>query len=196
MIRVKQLVALGAMAASASLGIAGSAGAVVVGGSVTPQGGTFTDGQTITVSGGPGTVAASSQVIVSLCANTNSGVAFDPFNDCDFLSAANFADPANADGSFSDFFTIIDPAGFDCTAALPCRLRINTGIFADVGDQAFIPGFVVGAPVVTTTTTAPTTTTTAPDPVVPEVPLNVLIPLGGAAAMGGAYFLVRRGRTA
>ena len=185
MIRIKKLVALGAMAASASLGIAGSAGAVVVGGSVTPQGGTFTDGQTITVSGAPGTVAGNAQVVVSLCANTDSGVAFDPFNDCDFDSALNFADPANADGSFSDFFTIIDPpVKFDCTAALPCRLRINTGVFSGVGDQAFIPGFIVG-------TTAP-----VPDPVIPEVPLNVLIPLGGAAAMGGAYFLVRRGRTA
>jgi hypothetical protein len=36
---------------------------------------------------------------------------------------------------------------------------------------------------------------TGPNPVVPEAPLAILLPLGAMAALGGAYFLVRKGRT-
>ncbi|MFN0025682.1 MAG: hypothetical protein ACKV2O_00660 [Acidimicrobiales bacterium] len=201
--RVRRMVALGAIAAGAALSVGGPAGAVVVGGNVTPQGGTFTDGQVITVAGSAGTVSPSAQLIVSLCRNTNIGVSFDPQADCDFTNSQVFVDPAFSDGSFGDSFAMTDPADFDCTVAAPCRLRVNVGTFFDPSDQAFIPGFVISGPVVTTTTTttaptttAPTTSTTAPDPIIPEAPLNVLIPLGGAAALGGAYFLLRRGRTA
>lgn len=210
--RVTRMVALGAIAAGAALSVAAPAGAVVNIGSVTPQSGTFAEGDVITVSGGPGSVAAGAQPVISFCRGTNVNPAFDPFTDCDFTGSVLTLDAAAADGSFGDSVPILEPSSFDCTVAAPCRLRISTGSFADVSDQAFTPAaFVISGPVSTTTTTAPTTstttpvsttsttigtTTTAPDPIVPEAPLNVLIPLGGAAALGGVYFLLRRGRTA
>jgi hypothetical protein len=201
--RLSRMVALGAIAVGAALSVAAPAGAVVNIGGVTPQSGTFAEGDVITVSGAPGTVAGGAQPVISLCRGTNVNPSFDPFTDCDFTGSVLTLDPAAPDGSFSNAFDILDPASFDCTVATPCRLRINTGTFADVSDQAFTPAaFVITGPVTTTSTpvsttsTSVATTTTAPDPIIPEAPLNVLIPLGGAAAIGGAYFLLRRGRTA
>ena len=40
----------------------------------------------------------------------------------------------------------------------------------------------------------PVTYSTAPDPQVPEVPLNVLLPLSAAALIGGGMFISRRRR--
>jgi hypothetical protein len=57
------------------------------------------------------------------------------------------------------------------------------------GDE-FYPITFTGTPV--TTTTEETTTTIDPGTQVPEVPMNVLLPLGAAAVIGGAVIVSRR----
>lgn len=205
MVKARKMFVAASIAAAATLSLAGVAGAAVDTSKITPTGGTFAPNDTTTVTGTAGAVSANAQVVISLCRNANIGASFNPQNDCDFTSAVNTLDPAGADGSFSDSFTFVVPSawGSACTVSAPCRLRINTGVFNDTADQAFISNFVVQAAptttttqATTTTTTQATTTTTTPEPVVPEVPLNIMIPLGGGAVLSGAYFLVRRGRTA
>jgi hypothetical protein len=211
--RLKRFLGVAGVSAAGMIAFAGAAGAQVSV-SVTPNSG-LTDGQTVTVSG---TLPPNTDFVISQCNDTISGVSFDPIADCDFVSSFTSLDPTGTDGAYSVAFQVWTGTrnGFACDENNPCRIRINSGVFAGITDQAFTPiSFAAGGATTTTTepttttteptttttadpgtttTTAPTTTTTAPDPVIPEAPFAVLLPLGGAAVLGSAYLLVRRGR--
>ena len=202
--RIPRFLAVAGVSAMGVMALAGTAGAA---GTInaTPNTG-LANNQAVTVSG---TLPANSDFVISQCNDTFAGVAFDPIVDCDNVSAVLSLDPTPTGGTYSETFTVWTGVrnGFACDSANPCRLRINTGVFGGQADQAFAtitfaaPTTTTTAPTTTTTaptttTTASTTTTTAPDPVVPEAPYAVLLPLGGAAVLGAAYMLVRRGRAA
>ena len=143
------------------------------------------------------------QLFISQCvdvARQAGGAVFNPQTDCEANTAAPGVDNANASGAINEEFDIVtgivSPTtsggqGFVCNATNPCRIRISAGTFLDTANQAFTPITFLAGTVVTTTTTIPN-----PDPVVPESPLPIMLPIGAAAVLGAGYIMLRKGRNA
>lgn len=113
------------------------------------------------------------------------GVIFTPLSDC---SQATGLNPSTGPtGSGSQVFSVFggdDPneSGWGCgpnTTGLKydtCYVRLATGTASNVASDEFYP----------------ITFNATPDPVVPEVPVNVLLPLSAAAVLGGGYYITRK----
>lgn len=159
-------------------------------------------GETITVNYSNLTIPAgnSNIVIIQQCRKDDAG----PFNqilDCSQYNSINPAYPGTGSATI-DVFGGDEPAltewgcGPNTTPGLPaastCYIRLAPGNANNTaGDEFFPITFTGTAP---TTTEAPTTTVD-PGTNVPEVPMNVLLPLGAAAVIGGTVVVSRR-RTA
>jgi hypothetical protein len=141
------------------------------------------------------------QLFISQCvdvARQAGGAVFNPGTDCEANTAAPGVDNANASGAINENFDIVSGVvspttsggqGFTCDATNPCRIRISAGTFLDTANQAFVPiTFEVGTVVTTTTTVVD------PNPVVPESPLPIMLPIGAAAVLGAGYMMLRKGR--
>ena len=127
--------------------------------------------------------------------NNDQGAAFDPNADCSPFHTL-FVN-GNATGSGQVQLTLkeipddADDNGWTCdrTGAADgtvndsfgrrkysqCQLRINDNTLSSTANVKFIPIAWTGGP----------------DPVVPEAPFSVLLPLGGIAVIGAAYFVLR-----
>ena len=128
-------------------------------------------------------------VFIQECRVSDTDPLFDPINDC---STANEYNPASVNGAGSFSFPLFtgaepingawgcgDPADSAAAGApisATCFIRATPDTDTNVGNDTF-----------QAITFAPT-----PPADVPEVPLNVLLPLGGAAILGGAYFVARK----
>jgi hypothetical protein len=129
--------------------------------------------------------------------NTTNNPNLDITRDCDPLSLnSEFHSDANGAGVIDDFgvFTgkptqpnlpwvcqaASDPVPPGFTAYSTCYIRLTDNQNNNNTDAVFKP-----------ITFKPTTT-----PPVPEAPYTVLLPLGAAAVLGGAYFVVRNRRAA
>src|SRR5262249_2993202 len=129
--------------------------------------------------------------------NTTNNPNLDINRDCDPLSLnAEFTSDGSGAGVIDDFSVFTGkplqpnlprvcqgesdrvPPGFP--AFSPCYIRLTDNQNNNVTDAVFKP-----------ITFKPTTT-----PPVPEAPYTVLLPLGAAAVLGGAYFVVRNRRAA
>jgi hypothetical protein len=188
------------LAAFAVLAISGTAFAAHT---VTPSE-NVTDGQQVTVSvtGLPANATAH----VQQC-NNDTGTDFDPVADCSFNGLRVLLLDASGAGTLTDFVVRQEPIGYadgdvdwkcdptgapdgSVSVAAPagtarvysvCRIRVVEAPFTEQNNQSFQNiSFASG---------------TEPEPVVPEAPLVVLLPLGGIALLGGAYFVLR-GRNA
>lgn len=120
------------------------------------------------------------------------GVVFTPLSDCSQATGHNPS--TGATGSGSDQFTIFsgdDPneSGWSCgpgpTSAHStglvydtCYVRLSTGVQSNVATDEFYP--------------ITFSTAVDPPPDVPEVPLNVLLPISAAAVLGGGYLVTRK----
>lgn len=148
----------------------------------------ITDGEVITVNG---TTSAAATLQISLCTETNAGATFNPVVDC----SADSADPSNISlgGTFSAPYqvnlSLAGPGnvgnGIKCGpqpngTSPKCRLRVqDTTDFLDstpAGNQFVLLDFGTT------------------NPVVPEAPLAVLLPIGALVVLGGGYYMVRRNR--
>jgi hypothetical protein len=120
------------------------------------------------------------------------GVVFTPLSDC---SQATSLNPSTGPtGSGSQAFTLFsgdDPneSGWSCgpgSTSAPstglvydtCYVRLTTGVQSNVATDEFYP--------------VTFSTNVDPEPVVPEVPLSVLLPLSATAVLGGAYAITRK----
>jgi len=113
------------------------------------------------------------------------GVIFTPLSDC---SQATSLNPSTGPtGSGTQVFAMFggdDPneSGWGCgpnTTGIKydtCYVRLVTGVQTNVATDEFYP----------------VTFSTDPEPVVPEVPLNILLPLSAAAVLGGGYYITRK----
>lgn len=82
-----------------------------------------------------------------------------------------------------------DPSTLDGTP--PCTINATTGAINCSTSPSRIPVTFLQLPV--TTTTQPPVTTTTIAPVVPEAPLNILLPIGAATVLGlGTVVAMRR----
>jgi hypothetical protein len=145
-----------------------------------------------------------SNVFIEQCDGSNpSAAGWDPTEHCDLLTSPSpLATNASGGGTFlaSDAnhrfrpFKGASPDGlFNCVAtgesAPPnglqtftnCKIRVSSNNTATTGDQAFL------------TLSLPASGEPPPD--TPEVPFAVALPLG-AAAIGGAFLIIRKRRTA
>ena len=177
-------------------------------------------GETITVSYNNITIPAgnSNVVFIQQCRKDDSGV-FNQLNDCSQATGINPAYPGTGQAAFA-VFGGDDPndTGWGCgpLATVPlatCYIRIAPGSDTNTASDEFYPVTFTAVGETTTTTIAPTTTTIAPTTTtiapttttiasttttvvppndVPEVPMNVLLPLGAAAVLGGSIVVARR----
>jgi hypothetical protein len=197
--KLARLAAAAAIPFLSVIGLAGSAsaaGSVVVSPNPVPAAGALN--AVITGTGWtPG-----DQLFISQCvdvARQAGGAVFNPATDCEANTAAPGVDNANAAGAINENFDIVagvvSPTtsggqGFTCNATNPCRIRISAGTFLDTANQAFAPiTFEAGTGATTTTTTV-----VGPNPVVPESPLPIMLPIGAAAVLGAGYMMLRKGR--
>ena len=149
----------------------------------------LTDGETITITGA--TSALSSALQFSLCNEANAGPAFNPVTDC----SADSADPSNISvgGTFSVAYSLPLSLGGQGTPGngikcgpqpngtnLNCRMRVqDTTDFLDTtaaSNQFVLLSFGTS------------------QPVVPEAPVAVLLPIGALVVLGGGYLMIRRNR--
>lgn len=151
---------------------------------------TGTDGTNLTVNFS-GFNQADGSVFIQQCRKNGNapGVVFDPQLDCNQSLTAN--PPILAGGSGSGTLVVFsgdEPnltdwgCGAGTTAGLPtastCFIRIAPGVATNVTADEFYP----------ITFQAP------PPPVVPEAPLNILLPLSALAVLGGGALVVNRKR--
>jgi hypothetical protein len=149
-------------------------------------------------------MAQNQPVIIEQCNNVNAG--FELLNDCTFLSLILVNGTANGEGNTT--FTVskvqdgwedlsrpwvCDPSGTpDGSGPLDaegrqvfstCRIRVTDESRETTTRQFFLPfQFGQGEP--------------EPEPVVPEAPFAVLLPLGAVAVAGGAFFVLRNRKPA
>ena len=157
-------------------------------------------GETITVNYSGLTIPAgnSNIVIIQQCRKNDAGL-FDQALDCSAFNAINPAVPGTGSATI-DVFGGDDPnlgewgCGSLTSPGVPtastCYIRLAPGNAENTAGDEFFPITFTGTPV--TTTTEETTTTIDPGTQVPEVPMNVLLPLGAAAVIGGAVIISRR----
>ena len=115
------------------------------------------------------------------------GVIFTPLSDCSQATSENpSTGPA---GSGTQVFTMFggdepNEAGWGCgpnTTGIKydtCYVRLVTGVRSNVATDEFYP--------------VTFTAVVDPNPVVSEVPLNILLPLSAAAVLGGGYYITRK----
>jgi hypothetical protein len=161
-------------------------------GSVTPST-NLTDGQSVSVSYSG--MQANGQAFISEC-NNDQGTDFDLFADCSFLSLTQGDIDASGNGS-KNFTVKKNPTeladgdvDWRCDASgtptgqldannirvfSTCRIRVTDGDYGTT-TNAFFRDISFAS---------------APDPVVPEAPLAVLLPLGAVAVAGAAFFVLR-----
>lgn len=182
-------------------GSASAAGSVVVTPNPVPAAGAP---QALVVGSG---LTPGDQIFMSQCVDAPrqaNPASFNPFTDCEAVYATAAIDAVDASGTFTDNFDIytgvVRPTtqggvGFTCDSTKPCRIRLSVGTFAATAGQVFAPlSILVGTPVTTTTAAATTTTVVDPNPVVPESPLPIMLPIGAAAVLGAGYMMLRKGR--
>lgn len=158
-------------------------------------------GETITINYSNLTVPPgnSNVVFIQQCWKNDSGV-FNQILDCSQSTGINPAYPGTGSATF-DVFGGADPnleewgCGPQTPSGIPtastCYIRLAPGNANNTATDEFYPITFNGV-VAPTTTVAETTTTAGPGTEVPEVPLNVLLPLGGLAVIGGAVVVTRR----
>lgn len=200
--RTAMAVAAGSTLLLGALGGTADASATLSKSNLLPQ------GETITINYSNLTIPAgnSNVVFIQQCWKNDSGV-FNQILDCSQSTGINPAYPGTGEASFA-VFGGADPnlEEWGCGSATPagipqvatCYIRLAPGNANNTATDEFYPVTFTGTPATTTTlpgtttTIAATTTTVAPGSEVPEVPMNVLLPLGGAAVLGGAALITRR----
>jgi hypothetical protein len=195
-----KLARLAAAAAIPFLSIVGFAGSASAAASITitPAGPIPTTGATVTVDA-TGFPALESQLNISQCvAPARYAGAFNPNTDCEIGTNQDMFGGTDGAGVAQDTYpvksgvvlaTTAGGQGFLCDATHACQLRVTVGPFPSVATQAFIPlSFAAGTAVTTTTTIVD------PNPVVPESPLPIMLPIGAAAVLGAGYMMLRKGR--
>jgi hypothetical protein len=184
-----RIMRIAAAAGIAAVGVAGFSSAASSAGtvSVTPSTNISTVGTpNVTVSWTG--VNAGQVVFIQQCWKTQSDPTFDPANDC---SSYNELNPkSNNSGAGTQLYTLF-------TGAEPNNGLWGCGNPADsaaLGIPVYATCYVRLAPDTDTNTGLDfdATISFAPPANTPEVPLNVLLPLGGAAVLGGAYMISRK----
>lgn len=118
------------------------------------------------------------------------GVVFTPLSDCSQATYSNPSTGPTGSGSAQfELFSGDDPneSGWSCgpgSTSAPstglvystCYVRLSTGVQSNVATDEFYP------------------VTFSSNPVVPESPLNVLLPLSAVAVLGGGAYLITRNR--
>lgn len=200
--RTAMAVAAGSTLLLGALGGTADAAATLSKSNLLPQGETIT----INYSGLVVPPGNNNVVFIMQCWKNDSGV-FNPDLDCNQSMGINPAVPGTGTATF-EVFGGIDPnleewgCGSLTPAGIPkadtCYVRLAPGTASNTATDEFYPVTFTGTPATTTTSSTTTTTigdtTTTVDPgtEVPEVPMNVLLPLGGAAVLGGAVLITRR----
>jgi hypothetical protein len=171
-------------------GLGGVAFAAQAGGSITPNTVPVAAGNhpvTLNWTAGPGEV-----VFINLCwKNPAPGQPFSPNSDCSPVNAINPQTGTNGQGTTTfQVFSGVDqntegwacgvdslggsPAGVDVYN--PCFIRIAPNVKSNTDEDFFIP----------------VSYSNEPEPVIPEVPLNVLLPASAAALMGAGLLIARK----
>ena len=194
--RLKRLVT-SAATATALLGAFGGLASAAAGATITPAYATGGNGgiqyrTTVTLSG----YTPNTTVFFQTCVKDgNQPGAFDPLYDCSQYGGINPSTDINGN-LVVDFNTFYGPepvdGQYDCTSATPCFLRLTPGDSASTTTDLFYQFDYSGTPPTSSTSS---TSTVAPGNDVPEVPVNVLLPLGAAAVVGGAVVVSRRRAT-
>jgi hypothetical protein len=183
----------------ALVGLSSVAGATITG-ATSSKTSALQQGDVLTLTA---TVAANKPLSITWCAGTNLGTGFDPAFDCSADAQIQLLSTTGTGAVNTPFTVDLDPAGLGlgqmgngvvCDATHPCRLRLfEGGTLTDVSNQAFVGG--IGA-LVGGATCADTCLTFGggAGTQVPEAPYAVLLPLGTAAVLGAAFFVLRRRR--
>jgi hypothetical protein len=160
----------------------------------------LSDGQQVTVSvtGLP----ASGTAHVQQC-NNDTGTDFDPVADCSFFGLRVLLLDGSGAGTLTDFVVRKEPLGYadgdvdwkcdptgapdgSVTVAAPagtarvysvCRIRVVEAPYTEQNNQSFQNISFASA--------------VEPEPVVPEAPFAILLPVAGVAVLAGAYFVLR-----
>lgn len=191
----KHKLIVGALLVIAGLFGFGSA-AFAASGTITPTPPFSSPRQTVTIQ--YSNMTPNQPVILAMC-NNDQGASFDPVIDCspfhtlfvngtpsgagtETLELAEVPDDADDLGWTCDRTGTPDGATTDTSGRRKfsqCQLRINDNTLTSTANVTFLPISWTGGP----------------DPVIPEAPFAILLPLAGLAAAGGAYLVLRGRRT-